>query len=150
MLSSDYPRSASLQATISGCLFIQPENRENGAATCSPSGETLDLARELFRPFSVLESVNFINIGIVNRENMWLETKSRNNSKFILGCVYQSRTSTMDDEKKLHRLWPSRPPQIAADVIKMVDFNNPEIDQEFAITEKTKNQQLPALHRCNQ
>jgi len=29
-------------------LFIHPRNHENGAATCSPSGETLDLARELF------------------------------------------------------------------------------------------------------
>ena len=31
---------------ISGCLFIHPRNHENGAATCSPSGETLYLARD--------------------------------------------------------------------------------------------------------
>jgi len=35
-----------LMGDLSSYLFIHPRNHENGAATCSPSGETLDLPRE--------------------------------------------------------------------------------------------------------
>jgi len=43
-----FPRIARLWVNISGCLFVQPGYCENGAATCSPNGETFDLDRELF------------------------------------------------------------------------------------------------------
>ena len=49
-------------------------------------------------------SVNIINIGIVNRESIWLEMKSVENSEVILGCIYGSPSRTRDDGAKLHSI----------------------------------------------
>ena len=83
--------------------------------------------------------VNQINIGIANKDSIWLEIKSGKNSKVIFGCIYRSPSSTLDDDTKLHTILTNMSTQIAADMIIMGDFNHPEIDWESMTTEKNIN-----------
>ena len=60
-------------------------------------------------------------------------------SKEMFGCIYQSPSSTPDDDAKLHTLLANLSTQNAADVVIMGDFNHPEIDWESLTTEKSLN-----------
>ena len=60
-------------------------------------------------------------------------------SKEMFGCIYQSPSSTPDDDAKLHTMLVNLSTQNAADIVSMGDVNHLEIDWESVITEKSIN-----------
>ena len=81
-------------------------------------------------------SVNIINIGIVNREVIWLQMKSGINSKVSLGCIYRRLSNTSDDDVKLHSFLAKLSKQNTFAIIIMGDFNHSNVNCESVTTEK--------------